>query len=96
MPEKNSSGIFGRYVESAVLTISGCVSNIAEYGYEEYVTQVRNDMAERESFWTTYVRNFDLENTWTYVRGEGESLAAPYIRLTFGGIFDAAETPAQE
>lgn len=96
MPEKNSSGIFGRYVESAVLTISGCVSNIAEDGYAEYVTQVRNDMAERESFWTTYVRNFDLENTWTYVRSEdGSTLVSPYIRLTFGGIFDAAETPAQ-
>lgn len=96
MPEKNSSGIFGRYVESAVLTISGCVSNIAEDGYAEYVTQVRNDMAERESFWTTYVRNFDLENTWTYVRSEdGSTLVSPYIQLTFGGIFDAAETPAQ-
>lgn len=89
MPEKNSSGIFGRYVEGMDVETSGCVSNITEHGFEEFVTIVRNEMAERESFWSSYVHNFDFENTWSFVDENADgTLEAPYIALTFGGIFD--------
>ena len=89
MPEKNSSGIFGRYVESAVLTISGCVSNIAEDGYAEYVQVAETRIAATESFWSSYTPRFDFENTWMHVDENADgTLEAPYVVLTFGGMFD--------
>lgn len=89
VPEKNSSGIFGRYVETAVITISGCVSNIAEDGYAEYVQVAETRIAATESFWSSYTPRFDFENTWMHVDENADgTLEAPYVVLTFGGMFD--------
>ena len=88
--EKNCSGIFGRFVETAVLTMEGCVSNINEYGYEseDYVRQVENRLAVKADFWSRYAPNYDFENTWKFLGTETTDAAAPYIELTFGGMFD--------
>lgn len=88
--EKNCSGIFGRFVETAVLTMEGCVSNINEYGYEseDYVRQVENRLAVKADFWSRYAPNYNFENTWKFLGTETTDAAAPYIELTFGGMFD--------
>ena len=87
-PEKNCSGIFGRFVETVIITIEGCVSNINEYGYESYVERIENRFAEDYTFCEDYAPDYDFENTWKYLGDENTDAEAPYMVLTFGGMFD--------
>lgn len=105
VPEKNSSGIFGRYSETAIVDIDGCVSYITEHGYEEFVTAVEDRLSVNFRFWNgNYVDNFDFENVWEFlapgweygVDGNDTNAPYPYIGLRFDGLFEypaAAETP---
>lgn len=92
MPEKNSSGIFGRYTEAAVVIVENCFSNIEEAGYAEFVTQVNENSLVFADYWQNVIaKDFDLGGVWETVTDADGGAVAPYIRLTFGGMFEYPE-----